>query len=581
MKRGKRRVSLFDAAYQDARFRRRQDDNATMFISDPVLLDCFDIVSHMMTLDEAEPFNDPVDWRALGLGSYPVLIKNPMDLGTVKELLIETSLDSHDKFAEYVRLVFSNAMTFNLAESPIWVSAKHLLEEFERLYEELQARHKVGKFVSFDHSGYAVQSPVASAPLTASGSTKRQKVRHQPHTPTSPLPQQSMYLSGDGYDDEGEIAQMEEQIRGLQDSIKRVTELINQEKYNQERAAEEARNRPPKRVRLSKPIQPVTFEDRQQLVYKIPELDQADLPELLDIVRLSLGDDGDEIEIDIENMDDRTFRKVQDFVFRRIQSRQQLGEQAAVAADPLAATPAPVASSSSSTQDVVMTDQPAESSSSIAASEAPTQGSENETARVVDDSSAMDVDPAPTAVGKMDIDAAPAAATEMDVDTAASASPTPAEQGASSIAEPPEHEAVPEQPHAADVPEQVQPAEFAEQATEPTSAPPSETLAPTEAAGSLDDFATATAHVEPTAVAEPPHFVDHDTRPGSQTPSEHSEAGDGMDVDQAPANHVEPELSAVVSETVATEPRTPEEPDVEEQKPAPAVEPPADAMDVS
>jgi hypothetical protein len=33
---------------------------------------------------KAEAFNEPVDWKALNLPSYPQIIKNPMDLGTVK-----------------------------------------------------------------------------------------------------------------------------------------------------------------------------------------------------------------------------------------------------------------------------------------------------------------------------------------------------------------------------------------------------------------------------------------------------------------------------------------------------------------
>lgn len=326
----KKRVSVFDPALQNGRLRRRQLDNADMMIQDEVLLECYDTVSYMMSLTEAEAFNIPVDWRAWNLPTYPLIIKNPMDLGTVKEMLLDSTIDSHDKFAEYVRLVFSNAMTFNLAESPIWVSAKNLLDEFERHYEELQARHKIGKFMVLDASSLAVQPPVSytPTPLSSSGSKQRQKVR--PQSPKSPrYPSQATTpVYTPTYDDNAndpEVLQMEEQIRSLQDSIKRINDLIAEEKAKQERAAEEARNRPPKRLRLTPPIKPVAFEERQDLVYKIPHLDQADLPELVEIVRASAAQkgDSDEFEIDIENMDDRTFRKVQDFVFQRIAMRQQ------------------------------------------------------------------------------------------------------------------------------------------------------------------------------------------------------------------------------------------------------------------
>ncbi len=35
----------------------------------------------------AYPFLEPVDWKELELLDYPQIIKNPMDLGTVKEQL--------------------------------------------------------------------------------------------------------------------------------------------------------------------------------------------------------------------------------------------------------------------------------------------------------------------------------------------------------------------------------------------------------------------------------------------------------------------------------------------------------------
>lgn len=30
------------------------------------------------------PFKEPVDWQGLGLTDYPIIVQNPMDLGTIK-----------------------------------------------------------------------------------------------------------------------------------------------------------------------------------------------------------------------------------------------------------------------------------------------------------------------------------------------------------------------------------------------------------------------------------------------------------------------------------------------------------------
>ena len=35
-----------------------------------------------MQYPEAKSFSEPVDWKALGLPSYPLVVKEPMDLGT-------------------------------------------------------------------------------------------------------------------------------------------------------------------------------------------------------------------------------------------------------------------------------------------------------------------------------------------------------------------------------------------------------------------------------------------------------------------------------------------------------------------
>eukprot|EP01122_Echinamoeba_exundans_P009700 TRINITY_DN3491_c1_g1_i1.p1 TRINITY_DN3491_c1_g1~~TRINITY_DN3491_c1_g1_i1.p1 ORF type:complete len:565 (-),score=187.74 TRINITY_DN3491_c1_g1_i1:242-1936(-) len=522
MKRGKqqRRVSLFDPSHDDARFRRRQIENATMFIHDNVMIECFDIVSHLMALPEAEPFNEPVDWRALELPTYPHIIKNPMDLGTVKEMLLDSSIDTHDKFAELVRLVFSNAQLFNLAESPIWNSSKYLADEFDRLFEELQARHRIGKFMALNGAGYQ-SSPASTHTLSAPSSSKRQKARPQspisPHYPAVSTPPALNYSVGgsEGYDtgSDAEIQQLEDQIRSLEGTIEHFRKEIAEERAKQERAAAEAKNRPPKRIKLSRPIRPVTFEERQDLVYKIPELDQADLPELLDIVRLSTAQktDSDEIEIDIEKMDDRTFRKVEDFVNLRLASRQQqqMQQQEQQQMDVVAphTEEQQQAPDQMVTTDAAAVESQQQQQEETAAQAAPV-AEETAAAMDVDQTSTTHAAPAAQETETASTEAAPAAVEETPQQAtepvaAADDEPTPAPTEPAAVetqtaapvdaAEP----AAEAQPHAA--------VETTQAASEPS-----------PAAAESEAFSSET-HVPP---------------PVSSTPSEHSEAEDAMDVDQ-------------------------------------------------
>jgi len=98
-----------------------------------------------MRNSQAPPFNQPVDWESLGLPDYPSVIKYPMDLGTVKDLLTENQLADPDHFVENVRLTFKNAMTYNLPGSYIYNSAETLLELFERKFASWQRARDKGK----------------------------------------------------------------------------------------------------------------------------------------------------------------------------------------------------------------------------------------------------------------------------------------------------------------------------------------------------------------------------------------------------------------------------------------------------
>uniref|UniRef100_K3WQ51 Bromo domain-containing protein n=1 Tax=Globisporangium ultimum (strain ATCC 200006 / CBS 805.95 / DAOM BR144) TaxID=431595 RepID=K3WQ51_GLOUD len=84
------------------------------------------------------PFNTPVDTSLKGLEDYTQIIKQPMDLGTIK-----TKLDSggyegpqgYERFAADVRLVWENALLYNGEDSEIGRSALGLSDIFEQDYQ--------------------------------------------------------------------------------------------------------------------------------------------------------------------------------------------------------------------------------------------------------------------------------------------------------------------------------------------------------------------------------------------------------------------------------------------------------------
>eukprot|EP00850_Spirogloea_muscicola_P011361 SM000070S21327 [mRNA] locus=s70:378442:380831:+ [translate_table: standard] len=97
------------------------------------------------------PFEKPVDVEGLRLRDYNVVIKRPMDLGTIlqrmERLGSEGGYHTPQEIADDVRLVFSNAMTYNHEGTDVHVMARTLAKKFDerwrderRAIEDVEAR---------------------------------------------------------------------------------------------------------------------------------------------------------------------------------------------------------------------------------------------------------------------------------------------------------------------------------------------------------------------------------------------------------------------------------------------------------
>lgn len=95
--------------------------------------ECKEVLKKVMAHKMAHPFMVPVDPVALGIPGYTHVIKTPMDLGTIRSNLQRAAYLNGGAFVADVRLVFSNAMTFNPPGTDVHIMASTLLEEFERL----------------------------------------------------------------------------------------------------------------------------------------------------------------------------------------------------------------------------------------------------------------------------------------------------------------------------------------------------------------------------------------------------------------------------------------------------------------
>ncbi|XP_015695518.2 transcription factor GTE7-like [Oryza brachyantha] len=97
---------------------------------------CTQILTRLRKQKISVWFNSPVDVERLKLHDYHAIIRNPMDLGTVKENLAFGRYPSHDAFAADVRLTFNNALRYNPPDHHVHRYAGNLLATFEGLYKE-------------------------------------------------------------------------------------------------------------------------------------------------------------------------------------------------------------------------------------------------------------------------------------------------------------------------------------------------------------------------------------------------------------------------------------------------------------
>ncbi|KAG6652735.1 hypothetical protein I3843_05G027300 [Carya illinoinensis] len=95
---------------------------------------CKDILTKLRKHKSGWVFNEPVDVVGMGLHDYHDIIKQPMDLGTVKSRLGRNLYQSPLDFAADVRLTFTNALTYNPKGHTVHAMAELLLARFEELF---------------------------------------------------------------------------------------------------------------------------------------------------------------------------------------------------------------------------------------------------------------------------------------------------------------------------------------------------------------------------------------------------------------------------------------------------------------
>ncbi|KAF7838199.1 transcription factor GTE10-like [Senna tora] len=101
---------------------------------------CDGLLKRLMSHQFGWVFNAPVDVVKLNIPDYFTVIKEPMDLGTVKSRITSGEYSSPLDFAADVRLTFSNAMTYNPPGNDVHVMAESLSKYFEMRWKPIEKK---------------------------------------------------------------------------------------------------------------------------------------------------------------------------------------------------------------------------------------------------------------------------------------------------------------------------------------------------------------------------------------------------------------------------------------------------------
>jgi len=303
---------------------------------------CHAVVCQLERATGAHWFMTEVDPVALGVLHYRSIVRNPMDFGTVKRRLEDGLLADADAFAAEMRLVFRNAMTFNvLPEAPVHEAARDLHEKFEEAMRTLW-RQLAGPTDSSskDPKGILKKRRAVDGgdlgslgggdgddDVSAGSSGKRPRGKGKAGKTTATAKRGPRFDDGPATGGDGEstvpmaeFVRLQKQMESMQETIANLQKTTAQTEVTLQTSIENAASagKPSAAAkRAAKMKLPLTFQEKAQLSEDINNLPPERLSHVIKIIqeRMVLAPTGDsEVEIDIESMDTETLRSLQNYV---------------------------------------------------------------------------------------------------------------------------------------------------------------------------------------------------------------------------------------------------------------------------
>ena len=244
-----------------------------------IFKNCSALLDKLMKHKHGWVFNTPVDVKGLGLHDYFIIIKHPMDLGTVKSRLTKNWYKSPEEFAEDVRLTFHNAMKYNPKGQDVHVMAEQLLDIFETKWAVIKS--------DYDHEMRFSSSYEVGIPTPTS--------RKAPPFVPPPL-----------------------DMWRILDRSESMTYPIIDTRPKPITTTPSSRTPVPKKPKAKDPNKrDMTYDEKQKLSTNLQSLPSEKLDNIVQIIKKrssALSQHDDEIEVDIDSVDVETLWELDRFV---------------------------------------------------------------------------------------------------------------------------------------------------------------------------------------------------------------------------------------------------------------------------
>lgn len=291
----------------------RESSDLPEGLSDEMKL-CYKVLLRLMNHKWAAPFLEPVDIVKLNIPDYFDIIKDPMDFTTLQKQVANRIIITSDGFASATRRVFDNAIRYNKPQDDVHIMAKALSELFEKEYAQM-TRH--GIFEDYDDP----PSPVYKRKPMKRPSTSFSSGHHHFHSMKRPLSQSFKLPSVDVA-----ISDMDPvQISCLQKLYYELSERMQvlerkmsdlQVQVHSQRSMQPAAGAADKQNEALKEFPPLSVEEKKTLSERINSLTGPHLVAVVNIITedTPLGDQTDEIVVDLDALSNETLRKLQSYV---------------------------------------------------------------------------------------------------------------------------------------------------------------------------------------------------------------------------------------------------------------------------